>query len=217
MFFVPSLQHMAYSKITVALCNQTDMKAPFNELKTVIMVVCPKDLLDIILAIVERAKQKINYLRIPEMLKPDLIIVLKSTVLLINDWFIDHSDILEPDFDDVSSFHWRSECSIDTVKTAQALVRREDAPVTMRLKFATRYCLEEDVRRLRTMRRTSASSYYLEKDLLRLERRCPLAMLCIRAELCYSMSTDWMRDWCEYQGIHNCRSVGSLSISIGLQ
>ncbi|GIX83729.1 hypothetical protein CDAR_374501, partial [Caerostris darwini] len=104
-------------------------------------------------------------------------------------------NILEPDFDDVSSFHWRSECSIDTVKTAQALIRREDAPVTMRLKFATRYCLEEDVRRLRTMRRTSASSYYLEKDLLRLERRCPLAMLCIRAELCYSMSTDWMRDW----------------------
>ncbi|GIY50002.1 hypothetical protein CDAR_221991 [Caerostris darwini] len=161
MFFVPSLQHMAFSKIAVALCNQADMKAPFNELKTFMMVVYPKEILDIILAIVETAKQKINDLRIPEMLKPDLIIVLKSTVLLITDWFIDHSDILEPDFDDVSSFHWRSECSIDTVKTAQALVRREDAPVTMRLKFASSYCLEEDVRRLRTMRRTSASSYCL--------------------------------------------------------
>ncbi|GIY31555.1 hypothetical protein CDAR_251461 [Caerostris darwini] len=137
MFAVPSLQHMAYSKIAVALCNQTDMKAPFNELKTFNIFVYPKEILDIILAIVERAKQKINDLRIPEMLKPDLIIVLKSTVLLINDWFIDHSDILEPDFDDVSSFYWRSECSIDTVKTAQALVRREDAPVTMRLKFAS--------------------------------------------------------------------------------
>ncbi|GIZ03808.1 hypothetical protein CEXT_452331 [Caerostris extrusa] len=47
----------------------------------------------------------------------------------------------------MSSFHWRSEGSIDRVKTAQALLRREDAPVRMHLKFASRYCLEVDVRR----------------------------------------------------------------------
>ncbi|GIX75358.1 hypothetical protein CEXT_224141 [Caerostris extrusa] len=35
MFFLPSLQHMAYSKIAVTLCNQKEMKAPFNELKNV--------------------------------------------------------------------------------------------------------------------------------------------------------------------------------------
>ncbi|GIX79875.1 hypothetical protein CDAR_403451 [Caerostris darwini] len=172
MFFVPSLQHMAYSKIAVTLCNQTDMKAPFNELKSFSIRPYPKGLRDIIFAIVDRAKQKMSNLKIPEKLKPDLIFVLKSMVLVICKWFMDHPDILEPDFDDVSSFHWRCEGTIDRVKTAQALVRREDAPVTMRLEFATCYCLEEDVRRLRTMASVTmplkfASSYCLEEDVLR--------------------------------------------------
>ncbi|GIX93321.1 hypothetical protein CEXT_7301 [Caerostris extrusa] len=101
--------------------------------------------------------------------------------------------------------------TIDRVKTAQALVRREDAPVTMRLGFATCYCLEEDVRRLQTMasmtmRLEFASPYCLEEDVLRLQRRCSPGMLCIRADLCNLISTDWMRDWCKYTGTHNCRS-----------
>ncbi|GIY54985.1 hypothetical protein CEXT_296351 [Caerostris extrusa] len=161
-------------------------------------------------------------LKIPEKLKPDLIFVLKSMVLVTCKWFMDHSDILEPDFDDVSSFHWRCEGTIDRVKTAQALVRREDAPVTMRLRFATCYCLEEDVRRLQTMasmtmRLEFASPYCLEEDVLRLQRRCSPGMLCNRAELCNLISTDWMRDWCKYTGTHNCRSFGSVALTRGSQ
>ncbi|GIY46983.1 hypothetical protein CDAR_64721 [Caerostris darwini] len=124
MFFVPSLQHMAYSKIAVALCYQADMKAPFNELKKHSTIPYPTELIDTIFA--EKVKQKMSVLKIPEKLKPDLIFVLKSTVLLIHKWFIDHSEVLEPHFDDVSSIQWRSEGTIDILKTAQALVRRED-------------------------------------------------------------------------------------------
>ncbi|GIY83642.1 hypothetical protein CDAR_61081 [Caerostris darwini] len=147
MFFVPSLQHMTYMKIAVTLCNQTDMKAPFNELKTFHIDPYATEQFGIAFSIVDRATQKVNVLQIPEKLKQDLISVLESTVLRIDDWFIEHSYILEPDFDDMSSFHWRSEGSIDRVKTAQALLRREDAPARMRFKFASRYCLEVDVRR----------------------------------------------------------------------
>ncbi|GIX67871.1 hypothetical protein CEXT_806701 [Caerostris extrusa] len=82
------------------------------------------------------------------MLKTDLIIVLKATVVLICMWFMDNSDILELDFDYISRFQWRSEGTIDSVRTAQALVSREDAPATMRRTSASSYCLEVDVRRL---------------------------------------------------------------------
>ncbi|GIY02395.1 hypothetical protein CDAR_104081 [Caerostris darwini] len=198
MFFVPLLQHMAYSKIAVALCNQTDMKAPFNELKAFNIDSYPKGLSNIIFAIVERAKQKINVLRIPEKLKPDLVIVLKSTVIRICRWFKDHSDILEPDFDDMSSFHWKSKGTIGRLKTAEALAGREDAPLAMRLKFAMCYCLNKDALGLQTMAawRMSlklADWLYLEEDVLRLQRRCSPRMLLIRAELRYLKSTDWMR------------------------
>ncbi|GIX82117.1 hypothetical protein CDAR_103371 [Caerostris darwini] len=200
MFFVPSLQHMAYSTIAVALCNQTDMKAPFNELKTFHIDPYPKGLSDIIFGIVERAKQKINVLRIAEKLKPDLIIVLKSTVLQIFKWFRDHSDILEPDFDDRSSFYWKSKGTIGRVKTAEALAGREEAPLAMRLKFAMCYCLDKDALGLQTMaamrmRLKFANWIYLEEDVLRLQRRCLPRMLLIRAELRYLNCTDWMRDW----------------------
>ncbi|GIZ03806.1 hypothetical protein CEXT_452311 [Caerostris extrusa] len=62
------------------------------------------------------------------MLKTDLIIVLKATVVLICMWFMDNSDILELDFDYISRFQWRCEGTIDSVRTAQALVRRETPP-----------------------------------------------------------------------------------------
>ncbi|GIZ01102.1 hypothetical protein CEXT_529491 [Caerostris extrusa] len=196
MFFIPSLQHMEYSKIAVTLCNQADMKAPFNELKEWRgHLLYPTKLLYTIFA--EKGKQKVSVLKIPEKLKPDLIFVLKSTVLLIYRWFMDHSDVLEPDFDDVSSIQWRSEGTIDIVKTAQALARREDAPLKMRLKFAISYCLEQDVLRLRR-----SLFYALNSNLVRLG--------CL-------VNTAWIRDWCKYTGIHDCGSIESLEIASGSQ
>ncbi|GIY30710.1 hypothetical protein CEXT_303651 [Caerostris extrusa] len=188
MFFVPSLQHMAYSKIAVALCNQADMKAPFKELKKLSTIPHPTELLDTIFA--EKVKQKMSVLKIPEKLKPDLIFVLKSTVLLIYEWFIDHSEVLELDFDDVSSIQWRSEGTIDILKTGQALVRREDTPATMCRVYASSYCLETDV--------------------LRLRRRCLFYAVSNPVELGCLINTVWMSDWCKYTGIHNCRSFESL-------
>ncbi|GIY29936.1 hypothetical protein CEXT_524711 [Caerostris extrusa] len=176
-----------------ALYNQTDMKAPFSQLETLIIDPYPRTTTDIIFGIVKRATQKMNVLRIPEKLKTDLIFVLKSTVILICKWFMENSHILKSDFVDVSSFQWRSEGTIDR-KTAQAFVRRE---ATMCRVFATSYCLEEDV--------------------LRLQRRCSLRMLSIRVELCHLISTDWMGDWCKYTGKHNCRSFGSQVIASVVQ
>ncbi|GIY81421.1 hypothetical protein CDAR_434061 [Caerostris darwini] len=138
-----------------------------------------------------------SVLKIPEKLKPDLIFVLKSTLRLIYRWFIDHSEVLEPDFDDVSSIQWRSEGTIDIIKTAQALVRREDAPLTMRLIFATSYCLEEEV--------------------LRLRRRCLFYAFTNPVDFGCFFNTAWMRGWCKYTGIHDCGSMESLENASGLQ
>ncbi|GIY24728.1 hypothetical protein CDAR_401671 [Caerostris darwini] len=192
MVFVPSLQHMSCSKIAVTLCNQADMKAPFNEFKTFITDLSyPKTLPVIISGVVERAKQKTSVLKIPEKLMPDLIFVLKSTVLIIFKWFIDHLHVREPDFDDVSSIQWRSEGTIDIIKTAQALVQREDASLTMRRVIVPSYCLETDI-------------FHIAK---------------YRAKLCREMliTTYWMRDWCKYSAIHNCRSFESLAVASGLR
>ncbi|GIY01683.1 hypothetical protein CDAR_117971 [Caerostris darwini] len=138
MFFVPSLQHMACSKIAVALYNQADMRAPFNRLETLIIDPYPRTTTDIIFGIVKRAKEKMNVLRIPEKLKPDLIFVLKATVILICKWFMDHSHFLKSDFVDVSSFQWRSQGTIDREKTAQALYYPEEDALRLRNRCSLR-------------------------------------------------------------------------------
>ncbi|GIY44578.1 hypothetical protein CDAR_607111 [Caerostris darwini] len=179
MFFVPSLQHMAYSKIAVILCNQADMKAPFDQFKALIVDTYygpfARSLPSIISGTVRRAKQKIKVLRIPEELKPELFFVLKSTVLLIFKWFMDHSDILESDFGDVSSFQWRSDGTIEGVRTARGLVRRGDAPATMHRRFASPRSLEKVVLKLRII-----GSH---------------GMVLKRAEFCLWICIYWLRGW----------------------
>ncbi|GIY94518.1 hypothetical protein CEXT_357381 [Caerostris extrusa] len=101
-------------------------------------------------AAIEKGKQVIFNLQIPDTLKGELIDVLVSTVEMIMEWYGDHRYFLRSYFDDLYSFHWTLEGAIDRLKTAQALVQRKDALESIRFKLAAAYCLEADVLRLWT-------------------------------------------------------------------
>ncbi|GIX67465.1 hypothetical protein CDAR_110441 [Caerostris darwini] len=57
-------------------------------------------------------------------------------------------DILCEEFDVLSSFHWRSDGTTDKLKTAQALVQRQDADSVSRFKIASNCRLTADLHRL---------------------------------------------------------------------
>ncbi|GIY04558.1 hypothetical protein CDAR_93481 [Caerostris darwini] len=81
-------------------------------------------------------------------MKEPLFNVLESLALKIFKWYETHSSFVCNDFDEFSSLRLRSEGTIDNLKTAQALVERQDANPIARFRIACHHCLTADMQRL---------------------------------------------------------------------
>ncbi|GIY83640.1 hypothetical protein CEXT_30791 [Caerostris extrusa] len=146
-YFPPSLLNISLSKVAVSICYAKDLnylmagfqyrhKCDHGETR------------DLIQSVVEKGNEIIFALQIPKSLKETLTGVFKATVLDINIWFSEHKFFLHIYFDILSSLHWNAEGSINRLKTAQALIQRNEASDILLLTLAATYCLEVDLERL---------------------------------------------------------------------
>ncbi|GIY99342.1 hypothetical protein CEXT_393031 [Caerostris extrusa] len=79
--------------------------------------------------------------------------VFRSMATEVFDWYLKQRNLISYDFDVLSSFHWRSDGKIDELKTAQALVRRQDADAASRFKIQLCHRLTNDFeRKLKNLR-----------------------------------------------------------------
>ncbi|GIX72142.1 hypothetical protein CEXT_545731 [Caerostris extrusa] len=81
-------------------------------------------------------------------MKNALIDVLRSMATEVFDWYTKHRHFISEDLDVLSSFHWRSDGTIEEIKTAEDLVQRQDADIGSRFKIACYYLLTVDMQRL---------------------------------------------------------------------
>ncbi|GIY99344.1 hypothetical protein CEXT_393041 [Caerostris extrusa] len=122
---VPPLQFMCLRETVIHLFNRKDMKKCLHELG----FHDPHGYVD---CIAKRGEELASTLPIPASVKHALMDVLRSMATEVFDWYIKQKYLISYDFDVISSFHWRSDCTIDEVKTAQALARRQDADIASR-------------------------------------------------------------------------------------
>ncbi|GIY04555.1 hypothetical protein CDAR_93451 [Caerostris darwini] len=140
---VQPLQFMCLSKVAICIFNRTDIKKCIHELGCLIRR--PRRHVD---CIADRAKELASTLPLPASLKSVLMDVLRSRAIEVFDWYIKHRDLISYDFNVLSSFHWRPDGAIEELKTAQALVRRQDADIYSRISIACKYQLTADIQRL---------------------------------------------------------------------
>ncbi|GIY55819.1 hypothetical protein CDAR_235701 [Caerostris darwini] len=96
----------------------------------------------------KRVKELASTLPIPARMKNTLLDMFLSMAIEVFDWYSKHGSLVPYDFDVLSSFHWRSDGTIDDLKTAQALVRRQDADANSRFRIAIGYNLTADIERI---------------------------------------------------------------------
>ncbi|GIX72141.1 hypothetical protein CEXT_545721 [Caerostris extrusa] len=137
------LQLTCLSRVVILIFNRTDIKKCLHELGCRIRR--PRGHVD---CIAERAKKLASTLPIPASMKNALIGVLRSMATEVFDWYMKHRHLISDGFNVLSSFHWRSDGTIEELKTAQALVRRQDADAPSRINIACRYHLTADMQRL---------------------------------------------------------------------
>ncbi|GIY87671.1 hypothetical protein CEXT_432121 [Caerostris extrusa] len=139
----PPLQFRCLSKTVILLFNRTDIKKCLLELGRYFLH--PHGHLD---CIAKRGKELASTLPIPDSVKNALIDVLRSMATEVFDWCIEHRHFISDDFDVFSSFHWRSDGTIDELKTAKSLIQRQDVDVHLRFKIASYHLLIDDAWRL---------------------------------------------------------------------
>ncbi|GIY55821.1 hypothetical protein CDAR_235721 [Caerostris darwini] len=134
---VPPLTLMCLRETVILLFNRKDMKKCLHELG----FQDPHGYVD---CIAKRAEDLASTLPIPVSVKNELMDVLRSMTTEVFDWYIKQKYLISYDFDVISSFHWRSDGTIDEVKTAQALERRQDADIASSFRIACFYRLTPD-------------------------------------------------------------------------
>ncbi|GIY98673.1 hypothetical protein CEXT_76991 [Caerostris extrusa] len=95
-----------------------------------------------------RGKELASTLPIPTIMKKPLFDVLESLALKFLNGMKHIVFFVCTDFDEFSSLCLRSDGTIDCLKTAQALVARQDANIIVRFRIACHYCLTADMQRL---------------------------------------------------------------------
>ncbi|GIY98671.1 hypothetical protein CEXT_76981 [Caerostris extrusa] len=98
--------------------------------------------------VVTRGKELASTLPIPTPMKEPLLNVVESFVLKIFKWYEALSSFVCDDLDEYSSLCLRSDGTIDNLKTAQAMVKSQDANPIVRFRIACHYCLIADIQRL---------------------------------------------------------------------
>ncbi|GIY06904.1 hypothetical protein CDAR_235671 [Caerostris darwini] len=136
---VSSLQFMCLSKTIERLFNIADIKKRLHEIGHKCLHPHRH------LAWLEmRGKELASSLPLPASVKNELMDVLLFMALEVCDWYEKHKYLISYDFEVLSSFHWRSDGTIDELKTAKALARRRDANIASRFRIASFYRLTPD-------------------------------------------------------------------------
>ncbi|GFX73661.1 uncharacterized protein TNCV_5025651 [Trichonephila clavipes] len=95
----------------------------------------------------EIVSRKISSLGIPNIMRSELISIIRCICIEIDRWHKDHKDIFHFDFIDFQRyFCWSSQGKIDRAKTAQSLIKNETLRISERYNFARHYCFENDVK-----------------------------------------------------------------------
>ncbi|GBM80725.1 hypothetical protein AVEN_115842-1 [Araneus ventricosus] len=136
--FIPTLKHMAMAKVTTAVCEHPD--------------IYPYTLRNFRFDQSEEEKQFCEkaekILPLAKTLQPLALIWVKTLCLEIISWRTRHYKILYSAVDNLIKFCWRSDGSIDSSKTAEALVRNENFYYIHRFNLACCYFLEKDIQDL---------------------------------------------------------------------
>ncbi|GIY00287.1 hypothetical protein CEXT_146381 [Caerostris extrusa] len=133
---------MCLRETVIRIFNRTDVKKFLHKLGCLFLL--PHRHLD---CLEKRVKELTSTLPIPASMKYSLMDVLRSMAIEVFHWYIKQRYLISYDFDVLSSFHWRSDGTIDELKTAQALVRRQDADAVSRFKIELCHSLTNDFER----------------------------------------------------------------------
>ncbi|GFY54096.1 uncharacterized protein TNIN_465711 [Trichonephila inaurata madagascariensis] len=95
----------------------------------------------------ETVSRKISCLGLPNIMRGELMSIIRCICIEIDRWHKDHKDIFHFDFIDFQRyFCWNSQGKIDRAKTAQSLINDESLHISERYNFARHYCFENDVK-----------------------------------------------------------------------
>ncbi|GFS37690.1 uncharacterized protein TNIN_414651 [Trichonephila inaurata madagascariensis] len=94
----------------------------------------------------EIVSKKISCLPLPNIIKSQLMSIIRCICLEIDRWKKDHRDNFELDFLNLQNYIcWTSQGKIDRVRTAKSLINDENLPISKRFNLARHYCFVEDV------------------------------------------------------------------------
>ncbi|GIY04554.1 hypothetical protein CDAR_93441, partial [Caerostris darwini] len=140
----------------------------------------------------KRGNELASTLPIPVSVKNALMDVLRSMATEVFDWYIKHRRFISEGFDVFSSFHWRSDGTIEELKTAQALVQRQDADIGSRFKIACYYLLTVDMQRL-----MEESPYTCEGLFKSVRQAIMMSLLARRRAYNSSLNSNfWQKSFC---------------------
>ncbi|GIY59722.1 hypothetical protein CDAR_102171 [Caerostris darwini] len=143
-YSVPCDRLVYFRNTVVHIFNRRDMKKSLHELGRQFLY--PHGHLD---CIAKKGKELASRLFVPSRLMSGLMDLLRSMARQVFNWYLKNRYFISDDFDVLSSFHWRADGTLDELKTAQALVQRQDADISSRFKIASSYVWLDDMQRLR--------------------------------------------------------------------
>ncbi|GFY49420.1 uncharacterized protein TNIN_300281 [Trichonephila inaurata madagascariensis] len=139
--FILSLEHLAMMKIAVDMYNDPEIRAFENDSYSITAM--PMEKLEPLV------KKKMPNLDIFPRLQQRIIGLMRPISYEITTWLQDHHDILEiKTLEPAIEFSWKSNGTIDRMKTAKNLMRSENFNILLRFRMACVYWSEEDARRL---------------------------------------------------------------------
>ncbi|GFR32908.1 uncharacterized protein TNCT_230981 [Trichonephila clavata] len=130
-----SLQQMCLSKIALVAYNDPDIKHFTNTY----------DIHSCIWAMETLVGQKISTLPLPNIIRKEVLALVRLTFIESDKWLEDHAQIMMYTTNLQNSFHWTQDNKIDRQKTARAIVAKNNIDISDRFLLACHYCFEDDV------------------------------------------------------------------------
>ncbi|GFY72169.1 uncharacterized protein TNIN_219391 [Trichonephila inaurata madagascariensis] len=146
--FTPSLLYMAMVKTATEICRIPEIKefitrSPETNPSAMAFAYSQEW--------VSLIKSKVSLLKIPVELQQQLIQFIRPISIKIKEWVIIHCGFLlcdNPEIDFQNYLHWKSDGTIDALKSSASLVQDEYVSVSLRYRIAGVYYLMDDARKL---------------------------------------------------------------------
>ncbi|KAF8782473.1 hypothetical protein HNY73_012755 [Argiope bruennichi] len=148
-FLLPSLTHMCLMKVATTLhsaCGLGKLKSLFSETESTNSLESRLSIHIDNAVLNKRVKKHLFF--IPANLRKRVWEAVKRVELQIEEWIECHENGDKYSYFRKCAFFWRSEGTIDRIKTAQEIVRSENIDIRARFQMACMYCLSESVQTL---------------------------------------------------------------------